>query len=164
MKSSDVFWALVVGVGAYLLWEWWQGNAAPAARQTTPSAPIPLTQTTPSAPIQVVVPVTYPGPGGPGCIGPPWYTQAGCAQINGVFATPPSSCGAPSGYGSCVLPTSAPIFPSGGGPSQVVAVTTPTLPVQSFNVFGGVPVPTMYPGGNPSGPIMGGVVNLGSQS
>ena len=107
MKASDVFWALVVGVGAYLLWEWWQANPAPAA-----SAPI-------SAP-------TVP------------------AQTAPVV--------------------SAPIFPSGGGSSQVVAVTTPTLPVQSFNEFGGVPVPVMYPGGNPSGPIMGGVVNLGSQS
>ena len=142
MKASDVFWALVVGVGAYLLWEWWQGNAAPAASQTTPSAPIPLV----TAPI-------FPTGGGPSQVVP--------------VANPGSRLGpSPVWNGSAWVPATptAPIFPSGGGPSRVVAVTTPTLPVQSFNVFGGVPVPTMYPGGNPSGPIMGGVVNLGSQS
>jgi hypothetical protein len=152
MKTSDVLWALVVGVGAYLLWEWWQGNAAPAT-QTTPSAPIPLVTTVPSGggPSQVVA---VPG----SLLGPiPASLQAPGSRL--VW----------NGSAWVATPTTAPIFPSGGAPSQVVAVTTPTLPVQSFNEFGGVPVPAlppgmMYPGGNPSQPIMGGVVNLGSQS
>ena len=78
MKASDVFWALAFGVGAYLLWEWFQGNAASSTTTTTATttpattAPAATAAQTPnwwgppwaSTPVQIAVPpvqVMYPG-------------------------------------------------------------------------------------------------------
>lgn len=131
----------VIGAAAYLAWQWLQsacgaggsmtGNwmcgalgVSPAAAATTPTqVPSQTTQSSTTA----LPPLTEP------CVGPPWYTQASCAQITGTWGPAPPNCGAPAGYGICVLPSGQPVpgpvvvsTPVQGAPASAGSVGSPT--------------------------------------
>ena len=91
---------LLLAIGGYVLYEYFYG---------TPTTVVPTSNTNAGS-----------------CVGPPWYTPAGCAQINGTFTTPPSNCGAPIGTGSCINASSVNVPPIGTAGSQPGYVSDPT--------------------------------------
>jgi hypothetical protein len=101
------------------------------------------------------VPASTGAPAGSGqlCVGPPWYTQASCAQIQGTFSAAPANCGAPAGYGICEVapPPTAPATPP--AVTQTTAVlsnaTSPGAPFAAGDSF------QLIVTGPPNSPVIG---------